>query len=99
MKRAIVLALSVILALVVAAPIASGQSSSQGKNLGKGQNLGKLTGDWWNWAVSTNPSPVNEGDADAQAAQDGNVEQIGHPPRIVEIVNRAAAAERRSLRL
>jgi hypothetical protein len=61
-KRAIVVALSVILALVVAAPIASGQSSSQGKNLGKGQNLGKLTGDWWNWAVSTNPSPLNGGD-------------------------------------
>ena len=59
MKRAIVIAISVILALVVAAPIASGQSSSQGKNLGKGQNLGKLTGDWWNWVVSTNPSPPN----------------------------------------
>ena len=62
MKRAIVVAISVILALVVAAPIASGQSSSQGKNLGKGQNLGKLTGDWWNWAVSTRPSPLNGGD-------------------------------------
>jgi hypothetical protein len=61
-KRAIVVAISVILALVVAAPIASGQSSSQGKNLGKGQNLGKLTGDWWNWAVSTRPSPLNGGD-------------------------------------
>jgi hypothetical protein len=61
-KRAIVVAISVLLALVVAAPIASGQSSSQGKNLGKGQNLGKLTGDWWNWAVSTNPSPLNGGD-------------------------------------
>jgi hypothetical protein len=61
-KRAIVIALSVILALVLAAPIASGQSSSQGKNLGKGQNLGKLTGDWWNWAFSTNPSPVTGGD-------------------------------------
>src|SRR5215203_169762 len=60
-KRAIVVAISVLLALVVAAPIASGQSSSQGKNLGKGQNLGKLTGDWWNWAVSTNPSPLEEG--------------------------------------
>jgi hypothetical protein len=59
-KRAIVVAISVLLALVVAAPIASGQSSSQGKNLGKGQNLGKLTGDWWNWAVSTNPSPLND---------------------------------------
>jgi hypothetical protein len=59
-QRAIVVAISVLLALVVAAPIASGQSSSQGKNLGKGQNLGKLTGDWWNWAVSTNPSPLND---------------------------------------
>jgi hypothetical protein len=79
MKRAIVVAISVLLALVVAAPIASGQSSSQGKNLGKGQNLGKLTGDWWNWAVSTNPSPLVGGDlvggvpADYTEAQcDGN---------------------------
>jgi hypothetical protein len=56
-KRAIVIAISVILALVVAAPIASGQSSSQSQNLGQGQNLGKLTGDWWNWMVSTDPSP------------------------------------------
>jgi hypothetical protein len=54
-KRAIVVALSVILALVVTAPIASGQSSSQS------QNLGQLTGDWWNWMVSTDPSP---GDGD-----------------------------------
>src|SRR5919112_3044048 len=75
-KRAIVVAISVLLALVVAAPIASGQSSSQGKNLGKGQNLGKLTGDWYNWAVSTNPSPVFGSDltqpvySDAQC--DGN---------------------------
>ncbi len=52
MKRAIVVAISVILALVVAAPIASGQSSSQS------QNLGQLTAEWWNWAVSTNPSPL-----------------------------------------
>src|SRR5215208_2272787 len=51
-KRAIVVAISVLLALVVAAPIASGQSSSQS------QNLGQLTADWWNWAVSTNPSPL-----------------------------------------
>jgi hypothetical protein len=55
-KRAIVVAISVLLALVVAAPIASGQSSSQS------QTIGKLTGDWWNWAVSTNPSPLNGGD-------------------------------------
>jgi hypothetical protein len=46
----------------VAAPIASGQSSSQGKNLGKGQNLGKLTGDWYNWVVSRNPSPLSGDD-------------------------------------
>jgi hypothetical protein len=38
-KRAIVVAISVILALVVAAPIASGQSSSQSQNLGKGQKF------------------------------------------------------------
>jgi hypothetical protein len=73
MKRAIVLALSVIVALLVAAPIASGQSSSQGKNLGKGQNLGKLTGDWYNWAVSRNPSPVSGGEPEYTDAQcDGN---------------------------
>jgi hypothetical protein len=51
-KRAIAMAISVLLALIVAAPIASGQSSSQS------QTIGKLTGDWWNWAVSTNPSPL-----------------------------------------
>jgi hypothetical protein len=51
-KRAIVVAISVLLALVVAAPIASGQSSSQS------QNLGQLTAEWWNWAFSTNPSPL-----------------------------------------
>jgi hypothetical protein len=54
-KRAIVVAISVILALVVAAPIASGQSSSQSQT--QSQNLGQLTGDWWNWMVSTDPSP------------------------------------------
>ena len=52
MKRAIVVAISVLLALVVAAPIASGQSSSQS------QNLGQLTAEWWNWAISKNPSPL-----------------------------------------
>src|SRR5918993_3667834 len=51
-KRALVMAISVLLALIVAAPIASGQSSSQN------QTIGKLTGDWWNWAASTNPSPL-----------------------------------------
>src|SRR4051794_36981587 len=54
-KRAIVIALSVILALVVAAPIASGQSSSQSQTQSK--NLGQLTGEWWNWLASTDPSP------------------------------------------
>ena len=74
MKRAIVIAISVILALVVAAPIASGQSSSQGKNLGKGQNLGKLTGDWYNWTVSMNPSPLSGDDETgySEAQCDGN---------------------------
>ena len=52
MKRAIVVAISVLLALVVAAPIASGQSSSQS------QNLGQLTAEWWNWAFSISPSPL-----------------------------------------
>ena len=51
MKRAIVVAISVLLALVVAAPIASGQSSSQS------QNLAQLTAESWNWAIS-NPSPL-----------------------------------------
>jgi hypothetical protein len=51
-KRAIVIAISVLLALVVAAPIASGQSSSQS------QNLGQLTAEWWNWATATSPSPA-----------------------------------------
>jgi len=51
-KRAIVVAISVILALVVAAPIASGKSSSQS------QNLAQLTAESWNWAFSTNPSPL-----------------------------------------
>jgi hypothetical protein len=51
-KRAIVVAISVLLALVVAAPIASGQSSS------KSHNLAQLTAESWNWAVSTDPSPL-----------------------------------------
>ena len=45
-------AISVLLALVVAAPIASGQSTSQS------QNLGQLTAEWWNWAFSISPSPL-----------------------------------------
>jgi hypothetical protein len=50
-KRAIVMALSVILALAVAAPIASGQTASQR------QGVKVLAGEWWNWALS-NPSPL-----------------------------------------
>src|SRR5215216_6761797 len=51
-KRAIVVAISVLLALVVAAPIASGQSSS------KKHNLAQLTAEQVNWTASTNPSPL-----------------------------------------
>jgi hypothetical protein len=68
-KRAIVVAISVILALVVAAPIASGQSSSQS------QNLGQLTAEWWNWAVSTNPSPL-EGSYEGGAQCNGEVDGV-----------------------
>jgi hypothetical protein len=51
-KRAIVLALSVILALVVAAPIASGQQASTS------EDIGALTDNWWNWAAE-NPTPTS----------------------------------------
>jgi len=50
-KRAIVMALSVILALAVAAPIASGKPASQS------QDLKALTEAWWTWAI-TEPSPL-----------------------------------------
>jgi hypothetical protein len=63
-KRAIVIAISVILALVVAAPIASGQSSSQS------QTLGQLTGEWWNWGMQ-DPSPL-EGSYTGGPKCDGN---------------------------
>jgi hypothetical protein len=64
-RRIIVLVISAILALIVAAPVASGQASSQG------QAVGNLTGDWWNWAVSTNPSPI-EGSYRGGTQCDGN---------------------------
>jgi hypothetical protein len=51
-KRAIVMAISVLLALAVAAPIASGQEASQE------QDLGELTAAWWDWAI-TDPSPLD----------------------------------------
>ena len=69
MKRAIVVALSVILALVVAAPIASGQSSSQS------QNLGQLTVAQSNWAFSTSPSPL-EGSYEGGAQCNGEVDGV-----------------------
>jgi hypothetical protein len=50
-KRAIVMAISVILALAVAAPIASGQPANQGKD------LKALTEAWWTWALAV-PSPM-----------------------------------------
>jgi hypothetical protein len=50
-KRAIVMAISVILALAVAAPIASGKPASQS------QDLKALTEAWWTWAI-TEPSPL-----------------------------------------
>ena len=50
-KRAIVMAISVILALAVAAPIASGQPASQR------QDLTALTEAWWTWALK-DPSPM-----------------------------------------
>jgi hypothetical protein len=51
-KRAIVIAISVILALAVAAPIASGQTASHP------QDLKALSGEWWTWAISK-PSPLD----------------------------------------
>jgi hypothetical protein len=50
-KRAIVMAISVILALAVAAPIASGKTAPQH------QDVKALVGDWWTWAI-TEPSPL-----------------------------------------
>src|SRR5215207_10210548 len=48
-KRAIVMAISVLLALVVAIPVASAQETT---------NLADLTAGWWNWGFSTSPSPL-----------------------------------------
>jgi hypothetical protein len=53
-KRAIVIAISVILALAVAAPIASGQTASH--RLGPKD----LTEAWWTWAFA-DPSPLDGG--------------------------------------
>jgi hypothetical protein len=51
-KRAIVMAISVMLALMVAAPIASGKQASMGKS------IGAFTDNWWNWAFE-NPSATS----------------------------------------
>jgi hypothetical protein len=51
-KRAIMMAISVVLALAVAAPIASGQTASQR------QDLKALTEAWWTWATAV-PSPLD----------------------------------------
>jgi hypothetical protein len=62
MRRIVVIALSVILALVVAIPMASGKPApTEKKPSPPGQlkkNLPDLTAEWWNWAISTNPSPL-----------------------------------------
>jgi hypothetical protein len=50
MKRLFVaLFLALLLALVVAIPTASGKRNA---------NLANLTAEWWNWAASINPSPI-----------------------------------------
>jgi hypothetical protein len=51
-KRAMVIAISVLLALIVAAPIASGQQASTGKG------IGAFTDNWWNWAFE-NPTATS----------------------------------------
>src|SRR5215212_6992988 len=51
-KRAIVVAISVLLALVVAAPIATAQQPT------KNPSLATLTALWWDWAAATDPSPL-----------------------------------------
>jgi hypothetical protein len=61
LKRAIVIAISVILALAVAAPIASGQTVSH--RLG----IKALTEAWWTWALA-DPSPL-AGDYDVDDPQ------------------------------
>ena len=52
-KRAIVMAISVILALAVAAPIASGK-----KPPSQPQDVNALIDEWWTWALA-DPSPLD----------------------------------------
>src|SRR5918994_3223764 len=80
MRRIVVIALSVILALVVAIPMASGKPApTEKKPSPPGQlkkNLPDLTAEWWNWAISTNPSPLEgsytDTDPDGSIKCDGN---------------------------
>jgi hypothetical protein len=64
MKRAMLMAISVILALMAAVPIASAKRPSGS------QNLPALTAAWWNWATSQDPSPL-QGDYEGGAQCDG----------------------------
>lgn len=63
MKRAVVIALSVVLALVVAMPMALGQVEHGAAASGK---TGELAADWWQWALSKPiaENPMLGGDPD-----------------------------------
>ena len=74
MRRIVIIALSVMLALVVAMPMVSGKptTTEQKPSPPPGQlkkNLPDLTAEWWNWAASTNPSPLVGGEPEYTDAQ------------------------------
>lgn len=70
MKRAIVMAVSVLLALVVAAPIATAQASANPPSLATQTAL------WWDWVAATDSSPL-EGEYGAADNQcDGDVDGV-----------------------
>jgi hypothetical protein len=58
-RRIVLITLSVMLALVVAMPMVSANPATTEQNPSPppGQ-LKKLTAEWWNWAFSTSPSPL-----------------------------------------
>jgi hypothetical protein len=72
-RRIVIIALSVMLALVVAMPMVSGKpTTTEQKPSPPGQlkkNLPALTAAWWNWAFSTNPSPLVGGEPEYTDAQ------------------------------
>jgi hypothetical protein len=73
-RRIVIIALSVMLALVVAMPMVSGKptTTEQKPSPPPGQlkkNLPDLTAEWWNWAASTNPSPLVGGEPEYTDAQ------------------------------